>query len=107
MVPPKRARIFKTTERVIQGQVSHVNVSINAPFKAGTLRTKKNEWEKLTSDKWILKTIQGYCIEFWKEPYQYTFPKVIDFGKMQNEIVDNEVSELLQKGAISESKHES
>ena len=32
--------------------------------------------------------------------------KTIDFGETQNQIVDNEIIELLQKGAISECKHE-
>ncbi|CAC5383917.1 unnamed protein product [Mytilus coruscus] len=105
MVPAKRARLPerlpKKTKRVLQGEISNVNVSVNVSFKAGTLQTKKNEWKKLTSDKWILETIQGYRIEFWKEPFQYTSPKVIDFGKMQNAIVDDEVLDLLEK-AISE-----
>jgi hypothetical protein len=32
--------------------------------------------------------------------------KTIDFGETQNQIVDNEIIELLQKGTISECKHE-
>ena len=40
-------------------------------FKGGKLAENLNEWQKLTSDKWILNTIQGYSIEFSEKPQQY------------------------------------
>jgi len=75
-------------------------------FKACTLERKLEQWQKLTVDNWILSTVKGYKIEFFKTPIQFSAPKTIDFGETQNQIVDNEIIELLQKGAISECKHE-
>lgn len=66
-----------------------------------------DRWSKLTSDTWVLQTVSGYKIEFSKLPYQNHIPKIIDFGSDRNKIVDQEVLELLQKGAISECNHES
>lgn len=60
----------------------------------------------LTEDEWILNAIKGYKIEFFKTPFQISSPKVIDFGQYRNDIVDQEVSELLKLGAISECEHE-
>ena len=84
-----------------------MNVSIfKSEFKAGSLQSEIKEWQKLTNDMWILNTVKGYTIEFWKKPYQNVIPKVIDFGKAQNKIVDSEVDKLIQNGAISECLHE-
>ena len=71
-------------------------------FKTCSLERKLEQWQKLTVDNWILSTVKRYKIEFFKTP----IPKTIDFGETQNQIVDNEIIELLQKGAISECKHE-
>ena len=33
-------------------------------FIAGNIKSKLSEWKKITSDKWILETVQGAKIEF-------------------------------------------
>ena len=55
---------------------------------------------KITQDPWILQTISGYRINFDEQPYQERVPREIDFSQEEWLIVDNEVQELLKKGAI-------
>lgn len=45
--------------------------------------------------------IHGYKIEFIEQPVQYRIPKQIAFSPSEIELVDNEISTLLQKGAIA------
>jgi len=60
-------------------------------------------WEQITDDRWILDTVGGYCIPFDEFPFQNKVPKEIPFNKEQWDIVENEVQELLELGAIVES----
>lgn len=90
--------------KVLESKVSFDNVNI--PFQAGSLTKKLQNWQLLTEDEWILNAIKGYKIEFFKTPVQFSTPKVIDFGQDRNDIVDQEVSELLRLGAISQCEHE-
>ena len=58
-------------------------------------------WSRITSDQWILNTIEfGYDIEFNAKPVQKFVKKEISFSKSEAEIVSSEVLKLLQKGAI-------
>ena len=93
-------------QEVIQRKISQLKASKTKNFKAGTLQNKIHEWRKLTNDQWILDTVKGYSIEFWRKPFQNLPPSVTDFGKIQNKIVDQEIENLLQKEAISECEHE-
>ena len=45
--------------------------------------------------------IHGYTIKFIAQPAQFRIPKQIAFSPSEIELVDNEVSNLLQKGAIA------
>ena len=48
----------------------------------------------------MLRTINGYKIEFSEKPIQFTLPKLQNFNMEEIELIDNEVKELLEKGAI-------
>lgn len=60
----------------------------------------------LSSDPWILNTITGYKFEFVSKPCQNSVPKVIEFSEEKAKIIDQEMIELLSKGAISLSEFE-
>ena len=57
-------------------------------------------WKLYTSDKWILETVQGYKIEFSEIPFQDHIPIEIPFPTDQALLVSQEVTNLLNKGAI-------
>ena len=48
-------------------------VLANAP-KAGQLAIAKQNWEKVTSDTWVLQTVQGYSLELVTVPTQSSPP---------------------------------
>lgn len=102
----KGTRLSETSQRAHERPLPSLKVSmcIVESFKACILERKLEQWQKLTVDNWILSTVKGYKIEFFT-PILSSAPKTIDFGETQNQIVDNEIIELLQKGAISECKY--
>ena len=53
-----------------------------------------------------MQTVQGYCIEFDSVPFQNILPRQIQFNEEQKAIVNKEVEDLLQKGAIQLSQSE-
>lgn len=61
-----------------------------------------SEWHKISSDQWILNTIEfGYEIEFCSKPIQRFLVKEISFSVEEADIVSLEVQKLLDKGAIN------
>ena len=75
-------------------------------FKAGQIKYFKNAWEKLTSDPWIIDTIQGVKIEFTKLPYQSYSPREPVLGEKEANAVDQEIAKLLLKEVIVDSHPE-
>ena len=70
--PVTRLRIQSWTRQMQLHKLPTVSVNVsNFNFLAGGLANKINEWEKITSDLWILSTVFGYKIEFEDIPIQY------------------------------------
>lgn len=72
----------------------------------GKLKYCVPKWQRITRDPAVLEAVTGYCINFDQKPFQTRVPSEINFNSDQWQIVDEEVSVLLQKGAIVESSHE-
>ena len=71
-----------------------------------SLGKKYSQWQKITTDPWVLRTIKGYEIEFDESPIQEKLPNPISFNKNECELVSSEVNEMLKKGAIKEIDNE-
>lgn len=56
----------------------------------------------MTSDAWILKTVQGLTVDFVNTPHQSNPRITPSFGPEKDEIIQLEVDALLLKGAIHE-----
>ena len=67
---------------------------------AGRLAHFSKNWEKLTQDQQILYAVKGYVIPFVKVPVQRTIPKQVKTSKTQELLIDQEIMEMLDKGAI-------
>ena len=59
-------------------------------------------WETLTRDRWVLETVRGYKIEFRMNPWQQGRPRPLQFNQSQCDLIQQEVAELMMKGAIRE-----
>ena len=75
--------------------------------KVGLTRFCINEWEKLTSDRSILDTIQGYQIEFSERgpPSSQPYFGPISFSDQEENAITVEIESLLAIGAISRCNH--
>ena len=69
---------------------------------AGRLAHHIQNWVRITRDRWVLDTVQGYCIEFLTIPYQTKRPHPPRYNATQNQLITEEVGELLQEGAVVE-----
>ena len=64
------------------------------------LRHFLKNWEKLTKDPFILELVKGYQILFLSEPFQTAPPRSISMSQEETGIVNQEIQEMLKKGAI-------
>ena len=53
-------------------------------------------------NKGVLNTIRGYKIEFDSQPYQYQRLHPNLLNQIQQELVSQEISEMVSKGAVTE-----
>jgi len=72
---------------------------------AGRLGFFSQNWEKVTSDQHILSIIEGYEIPFTKTPYQGKLPFPKKLNQEEEALVEEELTSMLQKGAIRETQH--
>jgi hypothetical protein len=78
----------------------HRQVCVNT-FIAGSIRFSIDNWEKITSDKWVLNTIRyGYVIEFSSVPYQVREPRPIPYSRDMLACLDAEIEGMIGKGAV-------
>jgi len=78
-------------------------VPVDAPQAvAGRLRYHLANWQVITRDRWILDTVEGYCMEFTNDPYQMSLPHPPQFGAEQATQLREELGELIRKGAVRE-----
>ena len=72
-----------------------------ANYIGGRLQHFADEWHLVTTDPWIISSLkEGLAIDFISIPTQSTMPKSVPMGEDQETICDDEVSNLLKKGAI-------
>ena len=73
----------------------------------GRLQQFEHEWQKITSDNEILGYIRGCNIDFDSKPLPFVeLTNHYAFSKAESDITDNEIEELLAKGAIKVSEYE-
>ena len=69
---------------------------------AGRLKHFRTNWALVTRDRWILDTVQGYKIEFIKNPVQAFRPRVGVASAHEQSLMQEEIQAMLLKGAITE-----
>ena len=69
----------------------------------GKLAVKVHQWSKITSDPWILESIQAYHLEFRTKPIQI-YPLIQHLlSKTECELIKHEIDNL--QGAITVAQH--
>ena len=69
---------------------------------AGRISNFISNWEAITQDKWMLDSVLGYRIEFLRKPNQNHRPPLIAFTEKEEECMQEEIQNMLDKQAISE-----
>ena len=77
-----------------------VNISPESHAYAGNLMHNLDVWRKITSDPWVLETVSGYHLEFDTLPVQSVLPRPPPFSEREKQLIDEEITKLLTKGAI-------
>lgn len=72
----------------------------------GRLSQFIDRWRGITSNPWVLQTVSGYRIDFVSTPVQRRRLNPLRFSK-EEEMVEKEVQELLEKGAIERAEDSS
>ena len=69
---------------------------------ASRLKLFAKEWQSLTSDPFILETVQHSHMDFigGQLPVQSFEPYAIKFNGVERKIIDGEIAKLLMKGVI-------
>ena len=97
----------------VQNQVVPVNVHpaltamgmdtsiLSRPLQlAGRLQHFLSNWKLLTQDQFVLEMVVGIQIPFTTFPHQNQVPPLTFHNQSEKIVIDQEISEMLQKGAI-------
>lgn len=68
----------------------------------GRLRFFSQNWKLIIQVPWVLNTVGEFTIDFTEIPTQTSFPRDIPLNLDHQKIVEEEISSMLQKGAIIE-----
>lgn len=77
----------------------------NNVFSAGCISNYYHNWEKVTTDKWILNSVVGYEIELEQCPIQQIIPLPIPFSRNEHDIISKLVIYKLKTGIIEQVSH--
>ena len=72
-------------------------------FQAGQIKTKLNNWKRMTSDPEVLETVKGLKIKFDGNPMTCSQKEQRYFSENENRAVDEEIEKLLKKKVIQKS----
>ena len=82
------------------------HLQLSNDFIAGRLKQFSSQWQHITSDPFILDSVQHYKIEFVAEfPQQEVVPRGIGFSTQEQYIIEKEIEKLLHEGVIEETTH--
>ena len=76
---------------------------IDAPFQAGSLKSKIHVWRKITNDPELISLISGVSLSFSSPPFQEKLPHEIIFSGGFKSKVEIELNKFLDQGIIEHS----
>ena len=69
-------------------------------FMAGKNKKFRAQWSKITSDRWILRTICGDQVELTDKPDQAFVSIPIKFSHLEKETINKEIVDFTKRGII-------
>jgi hypothetical protein len=72
----------------------------NTPQGGGKIRHYLKQWESITSDQFVLKTVQGVEFNFLQKPVQSGKTKEYHLKPHEQQVLDQKLNSMLQEGVI-------
>ena len=84
-------------------ELSNIKGDTDKPkFVGGQISKFGAEWRKITSDSWLLNSIQGVSIPFVELPIQSREPQPYRLSEEESASVDTELLKFLEKGVVQQ-----
>lgn len=89
-------------------ETAHVSSDVQKPlaFQAGRLKDFLSQWQKITSDPFILQMVKGAHIPLVEDPDEFDSNTQNQIEGNQRHFMDMEVQKLLEIGVIERTHHE-
>ena len=75
-------------------------------FIGGKTRLHFNKWSEMTSDKGILESVTGVCIDFEEKVDQERLPTMLTFREDEKEKMQLQIDKMIEKGIVELAEHE-
>ena len=92
------SQIHPAIRGLFSGKMPHANME-------GRLAYFVKNWQLLTQDQSVLSIVRGYKLQFLREPCQHKLPHVAKMSVPQAQLVQQEIIDMLKKGAIHKVSH--
>ena len=96
----RRLDLLEDLLLVSNGECRYTPVHLPENFRAGLIGECWEEWRKLTSDRWILRMVKGFPIEFDQTPFQERLPRPIKLRSAEAWGLELALQDFLEQGVI-------
>ena len=72
--------------------------------RAGQIKNHVKQWKEVSTDSWLISTIQGVEIPFLEEPVQVSEPHPYKLSKEECTFVNKELGRMLDKGIVEKTE---
>ena len=94
---------LNSKQTVVCFNVRFINIAALDKYPiAGRVQVCSQNWARITTDPWILDTVQGYQLELESIPVQRSPPPGLHLSPQECNLIQNEIEKLIQKGAVSQ-----
>ena len=87
---------------LVQRGVVPIKGTLEGQTVAGRLTLFLNNWTKVSQDRWIQSTVQGYTLELLDNPVQSVRPTEVILSLEEQRLTHEEIQKMLLKGAITQ-----
>ena len=109
-LPPSKASQASESTFSCESSKQHTDSSVFQVYQysslgqypiAGQVQVCSQNWAQITTDPWILDTVQGYQLELESTLAQRSPPPGLHLSPQECNLVEREIEKLIQKGAVS------
>ena len=101
-VPDLLTDLTPLKTKVVHAEIRRLALEpLQAPHQiCGRLTWFLRNWQKLTSDPWVLNVVSGYQIDWSAKPHQMPSMHMPNYSEIENKHLSQEVDEMMMKSVI-------